>query len=796
MTDVRLARRQLLVDGVPTLVVAGEIHYFRLRREHWRGRLELLRTAGADTVATYVPWVVHERADGTLDLTGRTDPTLDLGAFLDLAAELGLQALVRPGPFVMAEMAGEGVPDRVRREHPEVVPVGWGGATAPTGDLDYLAPAFLAETRRWYAAVGEVVGPRTAPNGGPVIAVQLDNEIGMLAWVSGSPQLTADACVGLRDWLAERYGDGLVARYPGLPDACDPAALADAVRRPREGWATALRLDLGRFSRERFATYVDALEEAAESAGMGGVPFLINVHGTTGGSGASFPIGLSQLALTFPGHAQRAAGSDHYLGDLTLATAGDLHLMNAHLAALSDDEQPATSLEHEAGHADYGDDLAARTDPSAVVLKTRLSLAQGHRLLNFYLFAGGTNFVADPPRSDGTTRFGITGERHGFAAPVGPEGQRGPSFDSTAEAMRVAARLAPWLADADEEHDDLALALVLDDYLTEYPVPGSDDDAHAVAELAHARGGGPRGLLPRVLLTLGYRYGAVDLARDGDLPRTVVLGSPVAADAAVQARLATHVRGGGSLLLLGSLPTTELDGTPCTILSDALGVRVVGEVRDRPGWFTSVTSTWGHGTERRVGRAQLYEAEGAQVVLAEAMSGTPCGLALEAGAGRAVVLGCDWGADLGLFTTALTWLGAAPGLVREAIPGLITLTTRAADGSRLLHALNVGGSPVSTSITLDGVALWEGAPLTLQARTGVALPIGVRVSGHSLTATAEIESVDGWLDGREDGWVDRGVAILAGPGRAWLDGTEVEVVRDEDAGSGAPSFRVPLGPAR
>ena len=39
------------------------------------------------------------------------------------------------------------------------------------------------------------------PTGGPVIGVQLDNEIGMLAWVSNSPVLNARVAADFVDWL-------------------------------------------------------------------------------------------------------------------------------------------------------------------------------------------------------------------------------------------------------------------------------------------------------------------------------------------------------------------------------------------------------------------------------------------------------------------------------------------------------------------------------------------------------------------------------------------------------------------
>src|SRR6478735_4291447 len=226
------------------------------------------------------------------------------------------------------------------------------------------------------------------------------------------------------------HGDETARRYPF--DLEDDAAWARAVRSPDEQWAAALRVDLGRFMRTRFARYVQALRADAEELGIRDVPFVVNIHGTEGGSGAPFPIGISQLVETYAGVPGMLSGSDHYLGDLTLGTTTDLHMINAFMAAVHDADQPITSVEFEAGSGDYGGGLDMQYDPSTVELKTRLCLAQGNRLINYYLFAGGINPPLDEPAGDGNDRISFTGERHGTAAPVGPEGQRGYAYEATA----------------------------------------------------------------------------------------------------------------------------------------------------------------------------------------------------------------------------------------------------------------------------------------------------------------------------------------------------------------------------
>ncbi|MFJ8582283.1 beta-galactosidase [Micromonospora sp. NPDC093277] len=151
MTEVLLRDRRILVDGRPELLLAGEVHYFRLARADWADRLDRLRDCGGDTVATYVPWLWHELPDGSADLTGRTHEQRDLTGFLDLAHQHGLRAVVRPGPFVMAELKNEGIPHRVYDEHPHLLPTTWDGAPISTRAIDYLAPEFLAAADGWYA---------------------------------------------------------------------------------------------------------------------------------------------------------------------------------------------------------------------------------------------------------------------------------------------------------------------------------------------------------------------------------------------------------------------------------------------------------------------------------------------------------------------------------------------------------------------------------------------------------------------------------------------------------------------
>jgi beta-galactosidase len=741
---IELRDRRIWLDGEPRLFLGGEVHYFRLARTLWRERLQQLKDCGCNMVATYVPWLWHELADGTVDVTGRTHEQRDLVSFLDLAAEMDLYVVARPGPFIMAEIKNEGVPYRVYDE-PGVLPTTWDGATIPTRTADYLAPAFLEAARGWYSAVLPPIAERLLPNGGNVIAVQLDNEIGMLSWVTNSPDLTDLVCSDLVEWAVDRWGTVDASRRLGAA-VDDAAAVASALRTPAEAVSLSLHHALGLYSRERYRRYVSVLRTEAEKHGVVGVPFLINVHGTDHGRGRTYPIGLSQLQETWRGQPQMTAGSDFYLGDLTVENVPDLYLANAFGAAVQDADQPLTSLEFEGGTGDYNEDLSRLNAPEAVELKTRLCLAQGNRLINVYLFAGGHNPPLDVPIGDGNDRIAFTGERHGFAAPVGPEGQQSVTYAATQRALSSLGGVADLVADMDQTYDGVAMGFVPDHYLTEYHHPASTSRAEQVSDLERFRGMGPRDILARAMVLGGYSFPAVDLQR-GEIETEVVpvlaLASAATLSGDVQQRLVRYVSAGGRLLLNGLLPSRDHDGNPCTTLADALGITMIGRVDAHVHYYPSVVP---HGwampsdlsaPEVRTSYAQLLSAPAGQPVLTEVGSGQPCAIDVALGGGRAVVIASDYPCHLPFWHAAFAAVGVRRRWVVDAdVPGLVVTATANRNGEQLVHLVHVGPTPVSFTLAHDGTPFLDGQLLTMPARSVLTLPVGVGIDGGQLLASS------------------------------------------------------------
>ncbi len=790
---VELINRRIVIDGKPTLVFAGEIHYFRLKKADWEDRVKKLKAMGCNAVASYIPWIVHEEREGQIDVTGSQRPENDVAAFIDLCHRHGLWFIARPGPFVMAEMKNEGIPYWVYKKHPDAVPITWEGEKARSKTLDYLNPGYLSAAKRWYAGIMPVLASRLQSHGGPVIAVQLDNEIGMLSWVNNQPDLTEQNLCDLSAWLGMKYTpEELKSRYPF--DLNDPAPRTKAIRNPDDSFAGNLHQDYGHFERHRTARYVATLREYSEAFGVKAIPFLVNIHGSGGGRGIPFPIGIHQLFESYTQAPGYLAGSDHYLGELTRENAPDLYVINAFMAAVNRPEQPTSSLEFEVGTGDYGDS-ALRQSGRSGELKVRMSLAQGNRLLNYYLLTGGINPPLLGPVGDGNDRIAFTGERHGFAAPISPEGVLDPTYFALKRTTEAMLAIAPKLADMDEEHDGLALGFIPDYYITDFFRPGLM--RQIVEGLEWTRG--PLDLLSRALVLNGFRFPAVDVQnRILDPQKTPVLALSLAryTQASVQKKLADYVLAGGHLFGFGDFPTHTGEGKPCTILADALGLDL-GPVHESNGNFhvSTVPQGWAKGQpEVRVHRAQTFGPRAGVPFFRIKGTQDPAGIEVSAGRGKATLLAANFPTHLAFFREALGRLGAKPGLEHDSSFGGIQMTTvRNAEGERFLSVMNLDLEPKLLGLRLNGAAVLGGNKVPLGPKEARFLPMDVDFGGmHVIYSTTELAG----YDKREVRFLRTGTpetVLVRGTGFAVRNGKSSEVGENTrvvlQPGTGACSIR-------
>ncbi|MCX6992658.1 MAG: beta-galactosidase [Kiritimatiellaeota bacterium] len=141
-------------------LLAGALHYFRVVPEYWEDRLKKLKYLGLNTVETYVPWNRHEPKPGKFVFSGG----LDLEKFIRLAGALDLQVIVRPGPYICSEWDFGGLPS-------------WLLANSEIR-LRCANPLYLAAVDRYFDDLIPRLKRFQVASGGPLIAVQVENEYG------------------------------------------------------------------------------------------------------------------------------------------------------------------------------------------------------------------------------------------------------------------------------------------------------------------------------------------------------------------------------------------------------------------------------------------------------------------------------------------------------------------------------------------------------------------------------------------------------------------------------------------
>ena len=160
MGDFTYQGDKFFLNGEEYRVLSGTVQYFRIHPNQWRDRLLKLKACGLNTVETYSCWNLHERREGVFDFTGG----LDLAAYLDLAAELGLHVIFRPGPYICAEWDMGGLPSWLLR---------YSGIK-----LRCSHPLFMEKVKKYLDRIFEIVRPRLISNGGNIIMMQIENEYG------------------------------------------------------------------------------------------------------------------------------------------------------------------------------------------------------------------------------------------------------------------------------------------------------------------------------------------------------------------------------------------------------------------------------------------------------------------------------------------------------------------------------------------------------------------------------------------------------------------------------------------
>ncbi len=802
MTRSSIVGNELLLDGRPFFMLAGEMHYFRLPAEAWEDRFRKMRECGLNTVTSYMPWYHHEPVEGQVDLEGTTLPERSLRRFLDLAAETGLYVMARPGPFVNSELRCGGIPEWLFRNYPETRSRRADGheVTGRTAPAEG-EPLYRRYVRGWYHAVNPLLAEYDANRtGGPIIMYQPDNELSA-AWTYGLTNSLYDPTV-----ITEFWPRWLQARYEG-----DLEALCDRYRCAYETWQMppprdfpadegekARCLDWLNFKRWFFADWGATMAEWAREDGIA-VPISFNepVAGFYGhGDHAGFGAVLKARGI-------EGCTTTHNYSPPLLDLEGATSVVQAiEIPKSSPWGGPPLAVEVNAGW------FIPRLDRSGINWSPllRVGLARGLRGWAVYPIVAGEVSLADV----------IEGPDYWPTTCVDLHGNRRPGFYELQRFYRFVAAWRPELA-ATEAVTDLTLGYTpsqrLLDFLGWPPLLAEAEIGHgsggeafeAEPTLAAGVTGGGEGWMGGVeavtlqtapaesgvwrkykeagmtLARLNLAYDMLELTNPNRAPGSgwVVVPCVGTLETAAIDWCLAHLAQGGGLLFAPCLPLRNEDGVEDLRLALALGVRLHDQVRPAGGqildYGARVLSLPEGGEVAVNGWIWRFEAPAGEVLAT--YEDQPVIVQVQAGAGRALVAGTDLAftnpTSLALWGRLLTErTGIVPAVQHEGEWCHGLLQRSAGDGVDFLTVINEGGNVGTFRLRVGDLRLeidlepHEARCLALRATLG---------DRHLLYSTSEVLPLDAERR-RLELWGKAGTAgelFFTEPLTAQLNGFEV-----------------------
>ncbi len=145
------------INDKPVIPVTGEFHYTRYPNKYWDESLRKMKAGGVNTIASYVFWNIHEEIEGVFDWKGDKN----LRKFIELCAKNDIRVIVRIGPFCHGEIRNGGLPDWLL------------GRSVITRSND---PGYLRYVERLFVEISKQIEGLLFKDGGPIFAVQLENE--------------------------------------------------------------------------------------------------------------------------------------------------------------------------------------------------------------------------------------------------------------------------------------------------------------------------------------------------------------------------------------------------------------------------------------------------------------------------------------------------------------------------------------------------------------------------------------------------------------------------------------------
>lgn len=558
--------KTFLLNGKKFFLYSGEIHYFRVDARLWGKHLKALKDAGCNTTSTYICWDWHEYEKGRFDFAGKTHPNRNLIGYLELCKKLGLYCIVKPGPYILAEYYGNGIPLYLLEEQKEIFAIAENSKIISKDIICLMNPKYLSLTYGWYDQVMPIIKKYQMSNGGPITMMQVCNEVGLQHWLSAQADFSPVVLELYRKYLKEKYRD--ISEYNRITG--DSFLNFEKVIPPtgdvRNIKHFAAYNEWHAFWRTYFGLYLKTLVQKIRSYGID-LQLTHNVAGWIYGGASELPMVLTfydEVAKSCP---EISFGLDHIPEFMSFRNAHcDLPL--GQILCAIQCRGPVWSAEFQAGSREHN----VRNSAREMELFYKASLAHDLAGLNFYMFSQGEN-------ADGK---GVFCKKFYWQTPLNVRGEKSALYDVVKDLGQYLRIHGEKILET-EVKADIGIGFYKPYYYTELISSqimarrkldvgkiGLQYDPRFIRETIFFDG------LLRCLQTLNYNYRIVDLQNVSVEEilkfKQFWVTTTEYMDEETQCKLSSAVKKGGHIVIYPCLPKLNFQMQSCTILKDEFGI--------------------------------------------------------------------------------------------------------------------------------------------------------------------------------------------------------------------------------
>ncbi|MBF0198225.1 MAG: beta-galactosidase [Planctomycetes bacterium] len=551
------------LNDKPSFLLSGEIHYFRVERDLWETHLKKACEAGLRTVSTYIPWDWHEPEQGVFDFDGSSHPQRDLKGWISLCQKFGLDLVVKPGPFILAEYRGAGLPDWMMESFGDTIRAqDRTGKRFPNDFVTLFDKNYLNCVKNWYDQILPLINSSQASLGGPITMMQVCNEIGVFSWLAAKADYSPEC--------KEAYHAYLKKTYPSLeelnsqwktnhtsfeaielpPEADTPCVNAEDRARDNE-WH--------QFWRGYYGDYLRLLKGWIREQGIS-IPLYHNLPGWIYGSGWEFPLNITMYSDLYGEKDDPIIfGVDHIPEYSSYRNMHDDRIINDITGAMQG-RGPLFAAEFQSGSREY----QTVTNPREMELFYKASLAHGLKGWNYYMFSQGKN-----PEGKG-----FTGKTFYWHTPLSADGEESSAYPLVKHVNSLISCNEQIILSS-KRKADICILFNPHHYSTETEREVRESTGIKCVASSIRRGAYFDGLL-RALNILNVDYDMLDISTcsSAELSEYSQVWAFCTDEMAAeeQSKILNYTEAGGHTIVYPTLPRFDLKAQPCTILRDAIGV--------------------------------------------------------------------------------------------------------------------------------------------------------------------------------------------------------------------------------